>query len=127
MGLDAGVYRNIENLPESLRLQVKLVDASTGELDFVNGAMPTASTEDLFAAAVRIGNISAVAWLREQIESRWAEACPIILNAVLYNGAHSGDFIPLGDVRRIKLEIAGIVSGDVPIAPRLAAFLYELR
>jgi hypothetical protein len=124
MGLDAVVYRNIEHLPESLRSRVKLVDASTGELDFVNGPMPT---EDLCAAAVRIGNISAVAWIREQVASRWADECPVVLNSILYSGAHSGDSIPLDQVRRIKLEIAVIDSSDASIAPGLAAFLDDMR
>lgn len=127
LGLDAVVYRNIENLPESLRMQVKLVDASTGELDFVNGSTLSHGTEDLFAADVRIGNISAVAWIREQIELRWANECPVILNAVLYSSTHSGDFIPLDQVRRIKLEIAAFDSAAVPIPPRLAAFFDEMR
>jgi hypothetical protein len=31
VGLDAVVYRNIENLPEPLKAQVKLIDPQTGE------------------------------------------------------------------------------------------------
>ena len=127
MGLDAVVYRNIDNLPESLRRQVKLVDASTGELDLVDGSTLSLNDEDLFAAEVRIGNISAVQWIREQIETRWASECPVILQSVLHNGTHSGDFIHLDHVRRIKQEIAAVDSADVSIPRRLATFFDEMR
>jgi hypothetical protein len=126
MGLDAVVYKNIENLPEPLKGQVKLVDPQTGELEFVNGPTLSLRTEDLFAADVRIGNISGVAWLREQIESRWADKCLLILNAVLYSSTHSGDFIPLDQVRRIKLEIAGIDGAEGSLPARLAAFFEQM-
>ena len=127
MGLDAVVYRNIENLSEPMRAQVKLVDPLTGEIDFVNGSMLSFHTESLFAVDVRIGNISAVAWLREQVESRWANKCSLILNAVLYSGIHSGDFIPLDQVRRMKLEMAGIdrTGGSIPVV--LATFLDQMN
>jgi hypothetical protein len=126
MGLDAVVYRNIENLPEPLRGQVKLVDPLTGELEFVNGPTLSLRTETLLAADVRIGNISAVAWLREQIASRWCDRCPLILNAVLYSSTHSGDFIPLNQARRIKLEIEGIDCTEASIPARLATFFEEI-
>ena len=126
MGLDAVVYRNIENLPEPLRGQVKLVDPLTGELEFVNGPMLGLRTEDLFAADVRIGNISTVAWIREQIESRWADKCPVILNAVLYSSTHSGDFIALDQVRRIKREVEGIDRAEGSISIMLATFFEDM-
>jgi len=123
MGLDAVVYRNIESLPESLREQVKVVDHQTGELEVASGPR---LTETLLAADVRIGNISGVAWLREQIESRWPEKCSLILNLVLYSSTHSGDFITLDQVGQIKLEIAGIDCADDSIPPRLAAFFEQM-
>jgi hypothetical protein len=126
MGLDAVVYKNIENLPEPQRAQVKLVDPLTGELDFANGPTLALRTEDLFAAQVRVGNISSVAWIREQIESRWADKCPLILNAILYSGTHSGDFIPLEQVRGIKLEIAGLDCTDASISAKLSTFLEQI-
>jgi hypothetical protein len=125
MGLDAVVYRKIENLPGPLREQVKSVDSLTGELELVNGPTPSLRTEPLLAAKVRIGNISTVAWLREQIESRWPDKCPLILNAILYSGTHSGDFISLDQVRRIKLEIARIDRSEVSIPARLTTFFEE--
>ena len=126
MGLDAVVYRNLENLLEPLKGQVKLVDPQTGELDFVNGPTRSPGSEALLAADVRIGNISGVAWLREQIKSRWAGKCLLILNAVLYSSTHTGDFISLEQVRRIKLEIAEIDCAGDSIPARLAAFFEQM-
>jgi hypothetical protein len=48
----------------------------------------------------------------------------VILNAVLYSSTHSGDFIALGDVRKIKLEIDEIDCAAIPA--ELAAFFEEL-
>ena len=127
MGLDAVLYKNIENLPEQLKGQVTLADHQTGEFELVNGSSLSLSTSDLFAAHVWIGNISGVAWLREQIESGWADRCLQILNTVLYSGTHSGDFIPLDQVRKIKLEIAAIDCGEGPLPPRLAAFFEQMK
>jgi len=126
MGLDAVVYRNIENLPESLRSVVALVDPVTGELDFSNSATPTVDAEALLAAEVRIGNISEVAWLREQIESRLPNQCPLILNTVLYSGTHSGDTVGLGQVQGIKLEIAALNSAESSTPAMLLTFLSEM-
>ncbi len=125
MGLDAVVYKNIDNLPERVRAQVRVVDSLTGELEFVVPQPPSPEYNDsLLAADVRIGNISKVEWLREQIESRWPDTCSAILNAVLYSSTHSGDFIALDEVRRIKLEINGIDCAAIP--PELAAFFEQL-
>jgi hypothetical protein len=125
MGLDAVVYKNIDNLPERIRGLVKVADALTGELEFVAPQPPSPHYNDsLLAADIRIGNISKVEWLREQIESRWPGTCSVILNAVLYSSTHSGDFIALGDVRKIKLEIDEIDCAAIPA--ELAAFFEEL-
>jgi len=125
MGLDAIVYKNIDNLPEQVRAQVKVVDSLTGELEFVAPQPPSPHyNESLLAADIRIGNISKVGWLREQIESRWPGTCSVILNAVLYSSTHSGDFIALDEVRRIKLEIDEIDCTAIPAD--LAAFFEEL-
>jgi hypothetical protein len=125
MGLDVVVYKNIDNLPERVRAQVKVVDSLTGELDFVAPQPPSPHYNDsLLAANIRIGNISKVEWLREQIESRWPGKCSVILNAVLYSSTHSGDFIAFDEARRIRLEIDEIDCAAIPA--ELAAFFEEL-
>lgn len=128
MGLDAVVYKNIDNLPERVRSQVKVVDSLTGELEFV---IPQPQSphynEPLLAADIRIGNISKVRWLREQIESRWPGRCSVILNAVLHSGTHSGDFISLDQLRRMKLEVAEIDCAEASLPPELAAFFKQIQ
>jgi hypothetical protein len=70
MGLDAVVYKNIDNLPEGVKAQVTVMDSLTGELEFVTPQAPSPNyNASLLAADIRIGNISRVKWLREQIES----------------------------------------------------------
>jgi len=125
MGLDAVVYKNIDNLPERVRAQVRVVDSLTGELEFMAPQPPSPDYNDsLLAADVRIGNISKVEWLREQIESRWPGTCSAILNVVLYSSTHSGDFIALDEIRRIKLEIDEIDCDAIPA--ELAVFFEQL-
>ena len=127
MGLDAIVYKNIDNLPEQVRAQVKVVDSLTGELEFVAPQPPSPHyNESLLAADIRIGNISKVGWLREQIESRWPGRCSVILDAVLYSGTHSGDFISLDQVRRMKLEIAEIDCAEASIPAEMATFFEQI-
>jgi hypothetical protein len=125
VGLDAVVYKNIDNLPERVRAHVKVVDSRTGELEFVAPQPRRPHCNDsLLAANIRIGNISKVGWLRDQIESRWPGKCNVILNAVLYSSTHSGDFIAFDEARRIRLEIDEIDCAGIPA--ELAVFFEEL-
>ena len=56
MGLDAVVFRNLTNLPESLRAQVERVDPETGEMHFLSSESGvTRSVEALTAASIRLG------------------------------------------------------------------------
>jgi len=126
MGLDAVVYKNIDNLPEGVKAQVTVMDSLTGELEFVTPQAPSPNyNASLLAADIRIGNISRVKWLREQIESRWPGTCSIMLNAILYSNTHSGDSISLDQVSRIRLEIDEIDGAAMPA--ELAAFFEGLR
>ena len=92
-GLDAVVYKNPARASEGFSAQIRLVDSQTGEIEFVmprtQGDYPL---EDLFAVSARLGNISTIGWLAEEIRRR----CPdshLLLGSVLYSGSHSGDFI----------------------------------
>jgi hypothetical protein len=54
-----------------------------------------------------IGNMATVALLRNEIQ-RKAALFPIILNQVLYDGTHSGDFIAVGKVSALKPELLAL-------------------
>ena len=59
-----------------------------------------------------LGNLTLVASLREQI-SRLPDAesaFPIILKRVIYNGSHTGDEIPVGDVPKLKSELLSLAK-----------------
>ena len=104
------------------------MDSLTGELEFVDAQTPSPPYNDsLLAANIRIGDISKVGWLRGQIESRWPGRCSVILNAVLFSGTHSGDFVSLAQVRRIRLEIGEIDSSEASVPAELAAFFEQIR
>ena len=103
------------------------MDSLTGELEFVDAQPPSPPYNDsLLAANIRIGDISKVGWLRGQIESRWPGRCSVILNAVLFSGTHSGEFVSLAQVRRIRLEIGEIDSSEASVPAELAAFLEQI-
>jgi hypothetical protein len=52
----------------------------------------------------RIGNITKIAFLREEL-SRAADAFPIILSMVIYNGSHGGDHLTVDEVAELQNEL----------------------
>lgn len=54
-----------------------------------------------------LGNISHVALLHNEL-ARGAERFPILLEKVLYSGAHAGDYLRLDDVRDLQGELKQI-------------------
>jgi hypothetical protein len=128
MGLDAVVYRNIDSLGPELRGRVRVVDSITGELDFVEQGPPDPHYNDaLFAADIRIGNVALVDRLREQIRSRWNGQCDALLTTVLHSGSHSGDFINLDGVEKIRREIRRIDLTDRSLPENLNRFFEAIR
>lgn len=104
------------------------MDSLTGELEFVDAQPPSPPYNDsLLAANIRIGDISKVGWLREQIESWWPGRCSVILNAILFSSTHSGDFVSLAHVRRISVEIGEINCSDASAPAELAASFEQIR
>jgi hypothetical protein len=57
----------------------------------------------------RIGNIALVALLRTEL-SRWPQRFPMLLERVIYNGVHCGDFIPATEVSALAREVEAIAS-----------------
>lgn len=57
----------------------------------------------------RIGNIALVAALREEL-TRCPHAFPVILNAILYNGIHAGDFIDYPTLVVLRPEIEALAN-----------------
>jgi len=126
MGLDAGVYKNLRNLSEELRKQVRLVDAETGEIDYVDDLwQPGYGRIDLYAARFRIGNLSMVVELRGEVGDRLGEKC-LLMEAVLYHFSHTGDFIALDRLDELEREVRLIRAGPQPLHPYLNEFLNKM-
>jgi hypothetical protein len=128
MGLDAVVYRNIDTLAPRLRELVRITDPATGELEFISQGPPNPNyNDDLLSVSIRIGNSALVDWLREEIASRWNGGCETLLNAVLYSGSHSGDFIELDGVARIRREVGQIDLAEKSLPENLIEFFEVIR
>lgn len=109
MGLDAVVYMGRARIEATFGVRVADMDAETGELLRVqSGEVPKRSS--IKACSERIGNISAVAHLRELLIAR-GMAKSRIVRQVLYSGAHSGDHIELGQLPDLRRELSEIPIG----------------
>ena len=58
-------------------------------------------------ASVRLGNLDAIARLRERIEQKTPEAT-VLLTRVLYSAFHSGDTLTQEEVVQARLELAEV-------------------
>ena len=107
MSLHAAVYKNLNRLPEDIRALVTAVDPLTGEIAYINDDLEAKhSREPLFAVDLALGNSSMINWLARFLKERCGDRCPKLLTMVLYDGSHSGDFVPLADVAEIRNELA---------------------
>lgn len=128
MGLDAGVYKNLRGISEKLREHVILADAETGEIDYKESSdgVPGLDRDDLYAARFRIGNLSMVVELRGEVGDR-LPGKSLLMDAVLYHFAHTGDFIALGQLDELEREIKLIQTGPEPLHPYLQEFLNKMN
>lgn len=123
MGLDAVVYRNLTNVADGLREQVNVVDRRTGELEFVNAQLDEAVAPDaLVACDQRLGNASMIAWLAKEIRLR-CDACPLLLEAVLFSASHAGDFIAIEQIECLEQEVKLLLAQELSMSPELGVFL----
>ena len=126
MGLDAGVYKNLRDVPEELRKQVRLDDAVTGEINYVDDLwQPGHTRKDLFAIDIRIGNVWTVADLRYEVETRMPGKS-VIMNAVIYSGSHAGDFVPFDQLDKLEEEVKFLKAYPEPLPSNLQEFLNEM-
>jgi hypothetical protein len=106
VSLHAVVYKRLDNVPEEIRELVRIVDPSSGETEFIADELEARySLNRLLAADVALGNSAMILWLANAIEKECAGKCQTLSKAFLYSGSHSGDFIPLSEVIKIKNEL----------------------
>lgn len=94
MGLDAVVYRNIAHLKLGSDEELAQLVSETGEVHFQNDELSRKYRPQLEAAEHRLGNVTEIADLREEI-IRFVGPESVKVKKMLYSGAHSGDIIPL--------------------------------
>ncbi|MFT3766297.1 MAG: hypothetical protein QM820_12420 [Minicystis sp.] len=119
MGLDASVYCacfETGRLRSPPPAGVEVYVCEDGSLDCRGGDQRSDLAFDawLFSKACdhengtllhhRIGNIALVSLLREELGRR-AEIFPTILARVIYNGSHCGDWLTMGEVQAVQLEL----------------------
>jgi hypothetical protein len=131
MGLDAAVYRRVEELPfTNDDLRSISVDPMTGQIDFEDAMLFRAWSDKVKAAEKRIGNIASVEALRAEIERVLGESSSeaLLIKKVLYSGTHSGDAICQSDFDSLKREIElvrGIAGRDA--SRELDGFLADME
>ncbi len=119
MGLDAVVYCNCYETGKAVPpAQPELVYVEdSGAIDFRwEQAGPNQSLLEQWLAqgcehglrfqliTRRLGNISQISALHTML-SKFAESFPMLLGKVLYDGAHTGDYIAANEVARLATEL----------------------
>ncbi|HUO27180.1 MAG TPA: hypothetical protein VMU61_16050 [Candidatus Aquilonibacter sp.] len=131
MGLDAAVYKRLEELPftkEDLRFVA--VDPRTGQVDFEDAALFRAWSDKVKVVEKRIGNIALVSLLRAEMEKILGaqSSGTLLIRKVLYSGTHSGDIISKEDLSSLKHEIASVrkTTGQ-QLSPEVESFLADME
>ena len=129
MGLDAAVYKRLEELPftkEELRFIT--VDARTGQFDFEDPTLFRTWRDRVMAVSKRIGNVALVDFLRAEIERVLGPSPrPLLIRRVLYDGTHSGDVIAMEELPDLKEEVRLCrESSRRGGSPQLEAFLSDM-
>jgi hypothetical protein len=131
MGLDAAVYKRLEELPftkEDLRFVA--VDPRTGQVDFEDAALFRTWSDKVKVVEKRIGNIALVSLLRAEMERILGgqSSGTLLIRKVLYSGTHSGDIISKEDLSSLKHEITSVrgTTGH-RLSPELESFLADME
>ena len=109
MGLDAIVYRHKANLPFDPDSVGAVLDESTGEYYFPDPVLESAREREFpretrIAAEKRLGNMSLVEALKQEIE-QVLNRDSLIVSKVLFSGTHAGDSIPLDLIPALENEL----------------------
>lgn len=72
--------------------------------------------EQCMLAGDWLGNMTWIGELRTEINRlsrKWGKKFPVLRDQVIYSGTHTGDYLPLKDVRRLEKEIKFIRLQDL--------------
>ena len=110
MGLTARVYTNKNKLLSEIQSSETHVDDETGEIFFDDPTRAPPESE-LVALEKRLGNVALIHSLAEEIRSVVpTKSESFLLDRVLYNGSHSGDFIQVTELDALRREIISVVD-----------------
>ena len=126
MGLDAYVYRNPSSLPFDPASPGVSIDPETGLID-LEGEMYRFKHE-VVALHYRLGNITAISQLQSEIRAAAQNRVPILMEKVVYDGSHCGDYLPLSEMDLIERELELLT--EVSLANRsqlLGGFIHEMN
>ena len=127
MGLDAVVYKHKLHLPSDPEIQRVRTDPTTGEL-FCSDDMVEKYPLDFFQAnSKRLGNVSDISALREEIELAAGTIPNFLRSYVLYSATHSGDVIAVSELDQLESELQTIrLKSGVQSSSFLRCFLQDL-
>jgi len=126
MGLNAIVYRNLRSLRLECDRDRAYADPITGEVVFDDDNLAKKySRNDFEAVAFRLGNISEIASLRDEIGGLLDDGS-VLLQRVLYSGTHTADVIPLELMARLSAEVE-IIAKSPRLSDELRAFVSKIK
>jgi hypothetical protein len=74
----------------------------------------------------RLGNISSIGLLRTEL-SRVASSFPIILEKVIYNGTHAGDWLALAQIPDLRIELHRLAEFNCTTSKEADVLMQEFR
>ena len=125
MSLSAVVYRSKKHLQLGNDEGVAQFIPERGEVYFENDELSRKYRQQLQAAHTRLGNITEIAGLRDEI-ARLSVPSNILRDKILYSGSHSGDFIPLDELSLLLDEIR-IVRRTGKASKEMRSFLDRIE
>src|ERR1700730_10874101 len=105
MGLDAVVYKNKLHLPSDPEIQGVRANPATGELLCSEDMVKKYSLDFFQANSKRLGNVSNISALREEIEVAAGTIPNFLRSRVLYSATHSGDVIAVSELDQLESEL----------------------
>jgi hypothetical protein len=114
MGLSAVVYKSVAAVEAALGFGPYSVDPDTGEVSLVDGSGRSLSIDSEFAERRYFGNVSQIAYLRQEIAAHIGEKS-IICGLILYSGSHSGDTISTEKITELENELEELRNKNLSI------------
>jgi hypothetical protein len=107
VGLNVVVYRNRKHLHLGPDEKFAQLDPDRGETYFENDELSRRHRERLQAAHLRLGNVTEIAFLRNEIV-QLGELTGKLYSKILYSGSHAGDIIAINELPVLLQELISL-------------------